>query len=64
MRTELNKREYNVLHEVLSYFNQFSASHLVDLTHSEDPWKYTPQSKAIPESMIIKWFDEKILLDG
>jgi uncharacterized phage-associated protein len=51
------------LDEVYSVYGQFTASKLRDLTHSEPPWKETPQSEAIPQEKMQKFFKTLIIPD-
>jgi len=46
----------NLLDEVYSYFGQFSAGKLRNMTHEEDPWKNAPSSGVISLSSMKQYF--------
>lgn len=52
----IDSKVENVLNLVYNKLGQFSAFKLVDLTHSETPWKETEQSKEIKVGTIEKYF--------
>lgn len=60
----LKPEEKIICDEVLNEFANKSAGFLVDLTHNQDPWKYTVQlfgeGSLIPYELIFKFFKEEV----
>ena len=52
----LEKKEEEMLSEVFTYFNQFSAIKLMNMTHSEEPWCSTNMSNEITLDKLSKHF--------
>ena len=67
-KLQLNKsiesKVENVLNLVYNKLGQFSAYKLVELTHSETPWKVTEQSKEIKVGLIEKYFLENYFINA
>ncbi len=51
-----NDRTRNLLDEVYSFFGQFSAWKLRNMTHEEDPWKNAPPNGIITHEAMKKYF--------
>lgn len=56
---EIDDETQAVLKEVFDVFGQYSAWKLREMTHSETPWKTTPQSEVINVDKIQKYFKEE-----
>lgn len=66
-RVELDSygpRERELLDEVWAVYGQFTASKLETMTHNEPPWMNTPQSEAIPHSIMAEFFKTLVVDDG
>jgi uncharacterized phage-associated protein len=66
--TKVNLDDYpaqirEFLDEVYSVYGQFTASKLRDLSHSEPPWKDTPQSETIPHETMRTFFKTLLVND-
>ena len=57
---KLTKSQKELILKVYEQYGQFSAGKLVEMTHSEFPWKTTPKNKEITIEKLKKFFDEKI----
>jgi uncharacterized phage-associated protein len=55
-RDAFTSEQTELLSEVYSVYGQFSAWKLRDMTHSEPPWKTTPQGGAIPDEVMAEYF--------
>lgn len=53
---EYGAKERELLDEVWSVYGQFTASKLETMTHNEPPWMNTPQSEAIPDTIMVEFF--------
>jgi uncharacterized phage-associated protein len=56
-------KERELLDEVWSVYGQFTASKLEAMTHNEPPWTSTPQSEAIPHSIMAEFFKTLVVDD-
>lgn len=52
-----NEETESILEDVYNEFGQFSAWKLREMTHNEDPWKETEQSKVIDKQLIKTYFE-------
>lgn len=58
---ELNFEEKQTLSDVYSYFGQFSAWKLRNMTHQETPWINTASNCVIELELIKKYFKDNII---
>jgi uncharacterized phage-associated protein len=58
--SSLTKEEKDVINEVYSYYGQFSAWGLRNMTHNEPPWKSTPEGETIPQEKLERFFQTKL----
>ena len=54
IRSGLNK----IIDIVISSYGQIEAGNLIDLTHSEEPWKNTKRNQIIDFELIKNYFKE------
>lgn len=57
----LEKIEENLFNEVFEVYNEYSASGLVKLTHSESPWLDTPRKKKISHDSLERFFKNRLV---
>jgi uncharacterized phage-associated protein len=53
--------DLELLDEVYSVYGQFSAIALRNMTHSEPPWKRTPQGQVISHELMREFFWTRIV---
>jgi len=58
---KLKKDELKILKDVYSYFGQFSAWKLRNMTHQEAPWIQTPANNVIDIDLMKTYFKENII---
>lgn len=58
---QFNRDENDLLQEVYNTFGQYSAWKLRDMTHSETPWRVTPQNSVIPQDVIRDYFKQEYI---
>jgi uncharacterized phage-associated protein len=63
---DFNPKKYDsdtkeLLDEVFQVYGQFSASRLVDMTHSEPPWKSTKLKNEISLKHLQDYFSKQII---
>lgn len=56
-----DKSELDTVTDVYSYFGQFSAWKLRNMTHEESPWINTPTNSIIDPEVILNYFKENII---
>ncbi|CAM1348411.1 Panacea domain-containing protein [Tenacibaculum crassostreae] len=54
----LNENEKKMVDEVFTYFNQFSAIKLMNMTHSEEPWISTQMTNEITLDKLKNHFEQ------
>jgi len=55
----LNTPQKNLIGNVYQEYGQFSAGKLVEMTHTETPWKETPKNKVITHEKMRRFFYEE-----
>ena len=61
--SKYDDRTREVLDETLLVYGQFSALRLMDMTHSEPPWRETPSNDVIAGEILRDYFKTQ-LIDG
>lgn len=61
--TNINDEDKKTIDNMRSFFWKYSASQLVDMSHSHDPRKKTEQSKEISTDIIKNFYKGKIILN-
>ena len=56
----LSQAEKEVVNEVYSYYGQFSAWGLRNMTHTESPWVDTPEGATITKDKLLGFFKTRI----
>jgi uncharacterized phage-associated protein len=56
-----SEEEEELFDEVYDVYSQFSAIKLMDMTHSEDPWRNTEINKVISKDALKSFFKNKIV---
>lgn len=57
LNIKFNRDHKKVIDRVVACCNDKKASQLVEMTHSETPWKSTSKSKVIPQRIIEEYFE-------
>lgn len=62
-KDHLDQQQLELIQEIYDVYGQFSALKLMDMTHSETPWKTTPTGtgEVISESKLIDFFKTQIV---
>lgn len=58
---KFTEKQIEILNDVYSYFGQFSAWKLRNMTHNETPWINTNNNEIIPKDMIKTYFKNYII---
>ncbi len=58
---KIDEKTNALLEEVYKVFGKFSAWALMEMTHSEDPWKNTNRNDIIPKESIRQYFVENVV---
>ncbi len=54
---DLHETQLKVIEDVYSFFGQFSALKLMDMTHSESPWINAEMREEITDEALVEFFD-------
>lgn len=60
--SSLTPEDKKLIERTREIFGRYSANQLVEMTHSDDPWKNTVQSNEISSDSLIQFYQGRILV--